>query len=113
MVYDGRVQCYQMPILEKELTTLIFDARRDKVDHPPHGSKDVADCFAAIVFHCETGFMGGSTSQWADVITVSAVPRISPIDDQDDLWDRIARWIPLSPEQIRTFFHSIFMAYMG
>jgi hypothetical protein len=41
--------------------------------------------------------MGGSTSQWADVITVSAVPRISPIDDQDDLWDRIARWIPLSP----------------
>ena len=100
MVYDGRVQCYQMPILEKELTTLIFDARRDKVDHLPHGSKDVVDCFAAVVFHCETGFMGGSTSQWADVITVSAVPGISPIDDQDDLWDRIARGIPLSPEQI-------------
>jgi hypothetical protein len=99
-IYDGRVECYHMPVLEKELNTLIFDARRDKVDHPPHGSKDVADCFAAVVFHCETGFMGGATSQWADVITISAVSGISPIDDQYDLWDRIARGIPLSPEQI-------------
>jgi hypothetical protein len=99
-IYDGRVECYHMPILEKELTSLIFDARRDKVDHPPHGSKDVADCFAAVVFHCEAGFMGGSTSQWADVITISAVSRTSPIDDQDDLWDKIARGIPLSAEQI-------------
>jgi hypothetical protein len=99
-IYDQRIQCYQMPLLEKELSTLIFDAKRDKVDHPPHGSKDVADCFAAVVFHCERGFMGGSTSPWADVITVSVVPRTSPIDDQGDLWLKVARGIPLSPEEI-------------
>lgn len=99
-IYDGRVECYYMSVLEKELAGLLFDASRDKVDHPPHGSKDVADCFAAVVFHCEAGFMGGSTSQWADVITVSAVPRISTLEDQDRLWDKIAMGIPLSPEEI-------------
>jgi phage terminase large subunit-like protein len=100
-IYDERVECYHTPILEKELSNLIFDARRDKVDHPPHGSKDVADCFAAVVFHCETGFTGGATSQWATVTTLTTAPRTSSEDDQEDLWDKIWRGIPLSPEQIQ------------
>jgi hypothetical protein len=99
-IYDGRVECYHMPILERELTTLIFDAKRDKVDHPPHGSKDVADCFAAVISQCESAFAGGATSQWGNVITVTAVSRTAPIDDQDELWEKIARGIPLSQEEI-------------
>jgi hypothetical protein len=99
-IYDQRVECYQMPILEKELASLIFDAKRDKVDHPPHGSKDVADCFASVVFQCERAFAGGATSQWGKVITVTPVSRTAPKDDQDELWEKIARGIPLSQDEI-------------
>lgn len=40
---DGRIKMYSNPILLDELFNLEFDENKDKVDHPPKGSKDVAD----------------------------------------------------------------------
>lgn len=99
-MYDDRVMCYRNPILGLELSTIMIDLKHNKVDHPPHGSKDLSDAFAAVVSHCEQGFSGGSTSQWKDVITISAVDRGVILDDQEALWDKIQNNIPLSEDEL-------------
>jgi len=38
------------PVLIKEFTELEYDPQKQKVDHPPHGSKDLADAVAGCVF---------------------------------------------------------------
>lgn len=50
---DGRrrLSLYDYPPLFDELCHL--EDRRDKVDHPKTGSKDVADALAGVVFNCE------------------------------------------------------------
>ena len=47
---DRRVEFPYHPRLEKELINLEVDTAKDKVDHPPHGSKDIADAVAGVVF---------------------------------------------------------------
>jgi hypothetical protein len=52
-IYDGRVKFPEHDKLHLELLKLEFDARRQKVDHPGHGticSKDLADCVAGVVY---------------------------------------------------------------
>jgi len=52
-IYDGRVLLPTHPKLRLELLKLEFDARRQKVDHPAHGtlgSKDLADAVAGVVY---------------------------------------------------------------
>jgi len=52
-IYDGRVLLPTHPKLQLELLKLEFDARRQKVDHPAHGtrgSKDLADAVAGVVY---------------------------------------------------------------
>jgi len=65
-----------------------------------HNSKDVSDCFAAVIAHAEEGFAGGATSQWQEVTTVTPQKRTPIVDEQDALWDKIARGIPLSQAEI-------------
>jgi hypothetical protein len=36
--------------LAKELLSLEWDEGREKVDHSPHGSKDLADALAGVVY---------------------------------------------------------------
>jgi hypothetical protein len=53
-IYDGRVHLPHHPKLQEELLKLEFDAKRQKVDHPAHGtlgSKDLADAVAGVVHH--------------------------------------------------------------
>lgn len=45
-VRDGRILLPEVPKLSKELAELTFDPERAKVDHPPGGSKDLADAVA-------------------------------------------------------------------
>lgn len=99
-LYDDRVMCYKNPILALELSTIMIDLKANKVDHPPHGSKDVSDAFAGVVSHCEEGFTGGSTSQWKDVLSVSAVNRGDFADKQEELWFKVQNNIPLSEEEL-------------
>jgi hypothetical protein len=51
-IYDGRLLCYYVPKLEEELLGLQYDGKRNKIDHRPNGSKDLADASAGAVYHC-------------------------------------------------------------
>lgn len=59
-LYDERVLCYEYPLLERELAQL--ERTPDKIDHPVKGSKDLADCLAAAVYHAEEGYRAGAGS---------------------------------------------------
>jgi hypothetical protein len=49
-LYEERLRFYHYsPVLE-ELQRLEWNPLKNKVDHPPHGSKDVADALAGCVF---------------------------------------------------------------
>ena len=47
--YDGRVLAPLHEKARRELISLEFDPRRQKIDHPPNGSKDVSDSIAGVV----------------------------------------------------------------
>ncbi len=49
-IYEGRVLIPKDDFLLGELLALEFDAQKGKVDHPPRGSKDVADALAGVVY---------------------------------------------------------------
>lgn len=98
-IYDERILCYKHPILETELATLVFNEKKLKVDHTVGGSKDVSDGLAGAVHHAEEGFAGGATSQWQNILTVNPAPPAA-LADQEDLWDKVRRNVPLSPEEI-------------
>lgn len=46
-LYAGRIKMYDQPVLTSELFSLEHDEKKDKIDHPPSGSKDVADAVCA------------------------------------------------------------------
>ena len=39
--------------MQKELGTLEFDAKKHKIDHQPHGSKDVSDSMAGVCLRAD------------------------------------------------------------
>lgn len=42
-VYDGRIRILNQPVLIEEMLDLEYDEKKDKIDHPPNGSKDLVD----------------------------------------------------------------------
>ena len=62
-IYDERVLSYEVPKLAEELATLEWAG--DKVDHPSTAgsSKDLSDCLAAVVRHCEDAWRAGELSR--------------------------------------------------
>ena len=53
-LYDGRVDLPKHDHLERELVSLERDEKTGKVDHLPHGSKDLADALAGVVWGLST-----------------------------------------------------------
>lgn len=49
-LYDGRLILLDQPILIQELYDLEYNEKKDKVDHPQHSSKDVADACCGAFF---------------------------------------------------------------
>ena len=49
-LYDGRVQIPEHPKLFTELRSLEKDTKTGKIDHPNHGSKDLSDALAGVVY---------------------------------------------------------------
>lgn len=49
-LYDGRLSIPEHPKLQRELVTLEKDVKKNKIDHPPHSSKDVSDALAGVVY---------------------------------------------------------------
>jgi hypothetical protein len=48
-LYNGRVEIPEHPKLLAELRMLERDTRTGKIDHPVHGSQDIADALAGVV----------------------------------------------------------------
>lgn len=53
-LYDGRVDLPAHQHLQDELLALEYDAEKQKIDHPPDGSKDIADGLAGVVWGLST-----------------------------------------------------------
>lgn len=51
-VYDGRVKSIYHPLLEEEMVRLEKNYILNKVDHPVHGGKDIADSAGQVVYNC-------------------------------------------------------------
>jgi len=51
-LYEDRVIMYQYNKAYTELVKLEQNQEKNKVDHPPGGSKDVADAIASVCYHC-------------------------------------------------------------
>jgi hypothetical protein len=49
-IYTGRVLIPEHEKLQHELVTLEYDTKKNKVDHPPHSSKDISDSLAGVVY---------------------------------------------------------------
>ena len=48
-IYDGRVVMVESQTLHRELVELEYNAIDERVDHPPRGSKDVADAVCGAI----------------------------------------------------------------
>lgn len=51
-VYEGRVQLPDLDHLRLEMVSLEYNAEKDKIDHPPKGTKDSADAVCGAIFAC-------------------------------------------------------------
>jgi hypothetical protein len=49
-IYEGRILLPDSDLLRTELVSLEYLSKKDKVDHPPKGSKDVADALCGAVY---------------------------------------------------------------
>jgi len=83
-LYDERLLIYEMPKLEEELAKLEWTGT--KVDHPSvaGSSKDLADCLAAVVCHCEEGWRAGAGSRGMFQLGSVELPELA-YDPEDDL----------------------------
>jgi hypothetical protein len=97
-IYDGRLLCCEHPKLALELATVRKDEKTGKVDHPPHGQKDICDAVAGAVWHAEKAFAEGVTAQWQGVRTIQTAT-LQP-DDNDVLWDKVYNNVPLTEAEI-------------
>lgn len=63
--HDGRIDLYPQEVLEGEIYDLEYDEKKDKVDHPPHSSKDCADavCGAYYSMVTKSGTWTGALSE--------------------------------------------------
>jgi hypothetical protein len=48
--YDGRIRAPAHAKALHELVTLELDVKKNKIDHPPNGSKDVSDSMAGVAW---------------------------------------------------------------
>ena len=73
-IYDGRLRIYFQDILVDQLISLEYDDKRDKVEHPPKGSKDVADALCGAYW-----LLLGRSKTWESYAEVG---------DREELGDR-------------------------
>lgn len=48
--YDGRIHAPEHEKAQRELVTLEYNVKDQKIDHTPNGSKDIADAIAGVVY---------------------------------------------------------------
>jgi len=99
-IYDGRVLCYENPILERELAQLEDTGK--KIDHPssPGSSKDLADCLAGVVRHCGEGWRSGERiGGMFDIGLVECPGRSRPNPTRERAVSKVVEGEELTPEE--------------
>lgn len=80
-ILDNRVMGYDYPLVtdlnDGELVHLVHDTDKRKVDHDFEGSKDVADCMAAVAHHV----IGGETIEAENELAESAFDIMRRMDE--------------------------------
>ena len=102
-LYDDRLICYEIPMLKKELGSLEKNEKTGKIDHPAGSSKDLGDVVAGVVHHAEEYFVNGAP-RWRGVEGISVGTKWTPEtleEKRQELYEKIARGVPLSEEEIR------------
>ena len=66
VLYQGRADIVSFGLLSKELLELEYNAEKDKVDHPPRGTKDVADAVAGAMLNASLTRAVRSQSGYVD-----------------------------------------------
>lgn len=70
VMYDGRLEGYKHDFLTHEIRTLSL-LKNGKIDHPPNGSKDIADALAgAVTGAVRVGGEEGEVPQFADDVSL-------------------------------------------
>ena len=84
-IYDRRIFCYRVPVLERELTQL--EIGEGKVEHPATagGSKDLADALAGVVHHCEASWRAAEGSR--------GLFKFGTVEREDGLTEKVQREI--------------------
>jgi hypothetical protein len=101
-IYDERILCYHVPVLERELGQL--ERGPTKIDHPAtHGaSKDIADALAAVVYHCEESWRAGESSRGLfqlGMVERAGEPSLSEQARRDIISEKIATGHQLTDQE--------------
>lgn len=71
----GYVSCPYNEILEDELFTLVESAHNGKVDHPPRGSKDIADALAGVTYaHADPRYLEWAINRTGGIAGLPSIP---------------------------------------
>lgn len=99
-IYDERILCYRVPKLEEELVSLMVDEKKMKIDHPPRGSKDLADALAGVICHCEAA--QGEIYSPSTLFSLGETSRsgVSEELSREELWVKVYRQEPITEEEI-------------
>jgi len=68
-LYEGRVHMMEYAPVLRELRQLQWNRKRDMPDHPPRGSKDVADALCGVVY-CLTKYLQFGGTRDISVVTI-------------------------------------------
>jgi len=85
-LYESRVKGYEHPTLIAELKGLEKNKKKNKIDHRTHGSKDVSDSLAGVIFNCETRVI-------AEPVAPSLGEVESPYDEEMKRKQDELRWL--------------------
>jgi hypothetical protein len=99
-IYDERVLCYHVPVLERELIQL--ERGPKKIDHPPRGSKDIADGLAGAVQQCEDAWRAGESSRGLfqlGMVERAGEPSLSEQASRDIISEKIATGHKLTDQE--------------
>ncbi|MEM3112778.1 MAG: hypothetical protein QXY90_07040, partial [Candidatus Anstonellales archaeon] len=85
-LYEDRILAYTHDVLIKELKGLERNKKKGKVDHARHGSKDLADALAGVVYNCETKVIAEPVAPSLGIVE-------SPVDEEVERRRREIDWL--------------------
>ena len=70
---------------------LQYNGKKNKIDHRPNCSKDLADALAGAVYHCSLAEPAGTAE--------AMMPSRGIVDTTEDIWDKLSRGKPITEQE--------------